>query len=260
MCTWDVCDPDDCTCPEIPEPCGDGDLDPGEECEEGNPDGVSCTWNECEQSKCECPEPRQETNPDWNIDKSVSGRCGENNGEIYALGSYMIVVKNVGDGEGSLDKVVDQLDSKVEESHINSISGDGVYENNIITWDLQGDDETLDPGESVVFTYSILVPEESFGIYENVATGYTTENETFNDFEDITLECDIPEEPEQPTPTGPAPQTGLFDTVLSKIIAGIILIIIGLSWGNIVKLNYTIQDFISNQRSKKFERKVSKKK
>lgn len=257
LCTWDNCNHKTCECLDIPEPCGDGDLDYGEECEEGNPDGVSCTWNECEQSVCKCPEPQQQTNPDWNIDKTVNGRCGLINGETFALGSYMIKIQNVGDGQGSLDEIIDQLDSKVQESYINSISEDGVYQNNTITWDLEGSDEIIDPGESVIFTYSILIPEESFGIYENTVTGYPTTGDSFNDFEDITLECDIPEEPEEPVPSGPAPQTGIFDSILAKISAGVVLILIGLYW---TKITYTLNEIVSNSKIRNFERKVGKKK
>ncbi len=42
-----------------PEPsCGDGILGntPGEECELGDPDGVSCLWDDCDQDSCLCPE------------------------------------------------------------------------------------------------------------------------------------------------------------------------------------------------------------
>ena len=34
--------------------CGDGKLDSGEKCEQGNPAGVSCTWDKCNQSACTC--------------------------------------------------------------------------------------------------------------------------------------------------------------------------------------------------------------
>ena len=53
---------DECSCVEIvEETCGDGELNvTGEECESGDPSGVSCTWSECNQSTCTCPEEEEE--------------------------------------------------------------------------------------------------------------------------------------------------------------------------------------------------------
>jgi hypothetical protein len=66
------------------------------------------------------------------------------------------------------------------------------------------------------------------------------------------------------TASGPTPQTGIFDTVISKIVAGILLILIGINWGSITrtftKLNYTTKEKIMDRKLEKFERKVGKKK
>ena len=234
---------------EEPDPyCGDGILTEGEQCELGDPTGYSCLWSECNQTTCICPETE---NPDWNISKTGVGECIVQNQQTYAKGTYTITVTNVGEGEGSIDKIEDQLDSKVLETYINEISNSGIYGSGIITWDLEGEDEIFSPGESLQLTYYILVPKEDFGIYENTVTAYPTEGDNFSDDEDIDLQCDIPEEGEE------VPQTGLFDSVLSKIILGIVMIMIGVNWNNIHKLNYTVKEFISDRRIKNFENRVS---
>jgi hypothetical protein len=56
-CHWSQCNKTTCKCPT----CGDGLLNvTGEECEVNNPTGVSCTWNECMRSSCTCPEEEEE--------------------------------------------------------------------------------------------------------------------------------------------------------------------------------------------------------
>jgi len=58
-CTWDECNQVTCKCP-VPK-CGDGKLNvTGEECEANNPSGVMCLWSECNQSTCKCPDEEQE--------------------------------------------------------------------------------------------------------------------------------------------------------------------------------------------------------
>jgi hypothetical protein len=55
-CSWYVCD-STCKCPEEPSYCGDGKVVEGEECEVGDPSGTSCTWDSCNQVNCKCVEP-----------------------------------------------------------------------------------------------------------------------------------------------------------------------------------------------------------
>ena len=230
----------DCTCPTA-QTCGDGILVDGEQCELGNPTGYICTWDTCNQTTCICEE---QQNPDWTISKTGAEQCIEEGEETYAKATYSITVTNVGEGEGSIDKIVDELDDKVLEAYLNDISGNGVYASGLITWDLEGDDEILSPDESLTLTYYIKVPADSFGIYQNIATAYPTEGDEFSDDESVTLTCNIP-------------QTGIFDSILVRISVGVVLILLGMNWS---KINYSVNETISNTRIKKFERKVAKKK
>jgi len=251
LCTWDSCDEETCTCEEDELYCGDGILSDSEQCELGDPTGYTCLWDDCDQDLCICP--GEQENPDWIIVKTAVKECVEGD-EVYAKASYSIIIKNVGESEGSIDRVVDELDEKVSETYLNDISEEGEYASGLITWDLEGDDEVFSVDESVEFTYYIEVPAESFGIYENTVTAYPTEGDSFSADEDIDLECDILEEEEE------IPQTGIFDSVLTRIALGIVMILIGMNWGNIIKLNYTLKEVISSQRIKKFERRVAKRK
>jgi hypothetical protein len=86
-CNWiaEVCELED-------EPdCGDGVLDPGEQCELGDPAGTTCSWaTECDQNTCTCPVPISEY-------LQVSGEvfCEDDNGERFPVqGAEIYFYKN----------------------------------------------------------------------------------------------------------------------------------------------------------------------
>ena len=225
QCTWDKCNKQTCACiSEPPEPsCGDGSLNPGEQCELGNPTGTQCTWDKCNQQTCLCipePDPR---NPDWSIVKSATTGYVVINGKNYGKADYTVTVTNVGDGEGSIDKVVDKLDSKVLQEYVKEISNSGVYSLNTIIWDLQGEDEVFSPQENLKLTYSIQIPQEAFGIYQNTVTAYPRGGEDISDDArvEFTYDEEIPEKPPI------VPQTGVLDTVLGRVSLGVSFIFLG---------------------------------
>jgi hypothetical protein len=252
-CLWSECNQDTCTCIEEPT-CGNGILDQGEECELGDPNGYSCLWDVCNQDTCLCPEIQE--NPDWTITKEGIGECIVESGVTYAKGTYTITVTNVGEGEGSIDKIVDELDEKVLEEYLNEISNGGAYVSRIITWDLEGEEETFSPEESMQFTYYIKIPQEDYGIYRNTVTAYPIQGDNFTADKSLDLTCDIVEKEE-------IPQTGIFDNVVNRIVLGVIFILLGLNWGSvtntILKLNYSRKEYLSDQRMKRFERKIREK-
>ncbi len=224
--------------------CGDGILGntSGEQCELGDPDGVTCAWSTCNQTTCTCPD----ENPDWEITKAAVETCIEDGDDVEGRATYTITVSNTGDANGNMDRIVDNLDSKVIADYLNSISDDGIYSNGQITWDLEGEDEVFSPNETQTFTYYIQVPESGFGTYENTVTAYPSEGDSLSAQADVEIDCDVPE----------IPQTGIFDSSLARIAAGIVLILVGMSWN---KINYTVQEYVSDNRIRKFENKVAKK-
>ena len=228
----------DCTCPTV-STCGDGVLVDTEQCELGNPTGYTCTWDSCNQETCLCEE---QQNPDWTISKTGAQQCIEEGEETYSKAIYSITITNVGEGEGSIDKIVDELDDKVLETYVNDISDNGIYNAGLITWDLEGDNEIFSPEESLTLSYYIKVPATSFGIYQNTVTAYPTEGDEFSDDESVNLTCEIP-------------QTGIFDSIILKISLGIILILLGANWS---KINYSVNETVSDTRIKRFERKIKK--
>jgi hypothetical protein len=233
--------------PPVDAICGDGILGntPGEQCELG--DLGDCTWDVCNHTTCTCPS----TNPDWSITKVGVESCVEVEETVEGKATYTITVRNIGDAQGNIDRVVDVLDSKVLEGYIFNISGDGTYSSGQITWDLEGEDEIFSVDETQTFTYYIQVPSTGFGTYENTVTAYPSEGDSFSAEEEVDIDCDIPDEPPV------VPETGLFDSSLAKIVAGFVLITIGFSWN---KINYSVKEYVSDQRIKRFENKVAKKK
>lgn len=196
-------------------------------------------------------------NSKWTLTKSVVEACkNENTENPTSELTYTITLKNVGEAEGTLNKIIDNLDTKVLETYISNISNSGVYSGGDITWTLT--DKTLAPQEQRTYTYKVTVPKEAFGKYVNVATAYPASGDNVVADAEITADCEI-ETPETPE----TPETGIFDSTWSKILGGIVLMIFGISYNKLVlfsrKLRISILDIQDEARKKNFEKKVVKK-
>jgi uncharacterized repeat protein (TIGR01451 family) len=165
--------------------------------------------------------------------------------------TYTITVKNTGEGEGSITKIVDTLDSKVLETYISGISNSGIYANGDITWTLSDTEKVFAPDQSRVFTYIVTVPKDTFGTYANTVTAYPAEGDNVIANANITADCVVE-----------APATGIFDSTWVKILVGVIFIVIGLNYSQISsflrKLNISLNDSSAERRKKNFEKKVVK--
>lgn len=199
----------------------------------------------------------EEQNPDWTITKTAAEQCLED-GDAQVI--YTIKIKNIGTGTGSIDKIVDALDSKVLASYITgTISQGGLFGSGSITWELEGAEETFAPNEEKSATYTLVIPKTAFGTYSNTVTAYPTAGDNFSDSVLVTVDCieDIP-------------QTGLFDSTVAKIVAGIVLLLLGFNLhrvdlnfrkvqNSLNKLSISIQDTQSERRKRNFEKKIVKK-
>ncbi len=200
----------------------------------------------------------EQTNPDWELTKNVVEACKDENTENPTSElTYTITLKNVGDGEGTITKIVDTPDTKALATYISSISNDGTYSSGNITWTLT--DTTFAPQEQRTYTYKITVPKDAFGKYANAVTAYPAEGDNLVANAEITADCVIE-----------APDTGLFDSTWSKIVLGVILIGLGANYGRIVaagtrfkllvqKTRISMNDTRDEIRKKNFEKKVVKK-
>lgn len=185
-------------------------------------------------------------NPDWTISKQASEKCiDENTENPKAEISYIITVTNSGEGEGSIDKVVDQLDSKVLASFISNISSGGVFSAGTIIWDLQAEEELFSPGQKKSFSYNITVSQESFGEYKNVVIGYPKVGENITASATIIADCQITI-PEIPVIPEDLPETGIFEDAESVTILGVILLFLGFVWTWIGERIFLLVNAISN--------------
>ena len=199
----------------------------------------------------------EEQNPDWEITKTAAEQCIES-GDAQII--YTIKIKNTGTGAGSISKMVDTLDSKVLASYITgTISYGGLFGSGNITWESAGFVETFAPGEEKTATYTLVIPNTAFGSYTNTVTAYPTEGENFSDNVTVTVDC----EPD-------IPQTGLFDSTVAKIVAGIVLLLLGFNLhradtgfgrvqSSLHKLSTSMQDSQDERRKRNFEKKIVKK-
>ena len=187
-------------------------------------------------------------NPAWSISKQATEKCiDENTENPKAEISYVITVTNSGEGEGSMDKVIDQLDSKVSESYIGNISSGGVFSAGTLIWDLEGDDEKFIAGQNKSFSYTVTLSVSSFGQYKNVVVGYPKVGENITANATILADCDITT-PE--IPIEDLPETGIFDGVDTSLIWGTILLFLGLSWTWIGRRIYLFVDLLGSTQKK----------
>ncbi len=210
----------DCTCSGgILETCGDGKLITGEQCELGNPSGNSCLWNspECNQSSCTCT-----IKSNLVISKRAVEECiDEGTENPKSELTYVITITNKGTTTQQVTKVRDVLDSKILENGIEptGITSPGAYSAGKILWSYATTPLSIGAGKSKSFTYKVTVDKDSFGTYSNVVTMTKSDGTTMQASANITADCII-EEPE-------IPQTGIFDSTLGRIGAGVVLLILG---------------------------------
>lgn len=200
---------------------------------------------------CEVPEPV------WTLSKAVGNQCVEIEGETYAQAVYTITIQNEGTGDGEISSIMDELDSKVLEAYIDSISDSGEYDSGKIVWEFETGLK-VSSGSSKEFTYTILIPEEAYGSYENTAIAYSkspevngllsiqvdndlviSNGEVARDSVTVDLECEIeeedgdvegitdevePEEEVKGTTTVVMAETGSSDNILVYIVQTILML------------------------------------
>jgi hypothetical protein len=144
-----------------------------------NWDGSNIVWRLTDQGTAtaglkgpRCPEPEPE--PIWSITKSVVESCEiDEGGNEYAKGKYTIRLENIGNGEGYVSEVIDELDSKVIKEYLYNISDDGNYFDGKISW-VSGEHGWFDAGEYKEFTYELHIPETAYGTYGNTVKAYSS--------------------------------------------------------------------------------------
>lgn len=208
----------------------------------------------------------KELQPDMTITKIPKETCIDNNTEnVKSELSYIIKIKNNGQGEGKISNITDTLDPKVVTSSITNISNGGKVVGQTIVWNLTGADQVFTPGQEKQYTYKYTVQKEALGQYDNkvVATVEKTDTQPSTKIEakaNIPTSCEGPGTPPPPPPaeTPTVPATGIFDNSLIIVGAGAIIMIIGLAWD---WLSPTSGIFINKYRANKrktFEKKVTK--
>lgn len=189
-------------------------------------------------------------NPDWEITKTGASVCVDKTaGAQKTQVDYIITIKNIGDLAGQLTTLVDTQDEKVKSGFIqeNSIVPDADVTGRDITWNVSGALGQFAPGQSKTFKYSMIVPQSSFGTYVNTVKGTPDSGDAIQATEVTIVGCK-------------APQTALFDSTMSKVILGVILIagsgIYLYTEGKILP-DLHISDKIRRKRREDFEKRVA---
>lgn len=211
--------------------------------------------------------------PDWVITKNAAEVCLNEDTETPTSEiSYTVSILNQGQAEGYIDKIVDQLDTKVLDEYISNVTEGGVVSEGTISWELETDDETFLPDQEKTYTYTLSIPFADFGQYENIVTATTRDGDTIQATKTMTADCEMTPEEEEVI-VEDLPETGLFGDSEKPLVAGIALIFLGFAWNlfgskllllttsipdTYQKTKKTIQYQKSEQRRKKFEKKVVK--
>ncbi|MGI6423429.1 MAG: hypothetical protein ACOX0X_02350 [Candidatus Dojkabacteria bacterium] len=205
-------------------------------------------------------EPKSLLTADISVEKSAIESCiNEETENPEAELAYSITITNKGGVAGTVSKVVDTLDSKVVAGSVSSISDSGSYSEGKITWNFTPALSLDANGGKKVLTYKVKVAKENFGEYKNVVVVTTSTGEVTAEYS-IVADCIIttPDTPDKPGEK--VPQTGLFDLVLSRIAAGVILVIFGVFVYNIPNTVFTFhyrKKKISYKYREKFEKRMT---
>jgi hypothetical protein len=214
----------------------------------------------------------QQTNPNWNITKNVVEKCiDENTENPKAELAYTVVVTNTGDGSGTISRIEDFLDSKVQARFlsVSSITSPGTYTEGNILWNYASAPLSFTPGQSRTYTYKIVVTSEFFDTYANTVKLTPVGSDMIMATANITADCEIyvppvvppetppetPETPESPT----VPQTGIFDSTVSRIMGGFVLVLLGAFVYNIPNGLITLRSKPNYKYRERFEKKVANK-
>ena len=201
----------------------------------------------------------EETAPVWSITKSVVESClDEDTEDPVAQLTYTITVSNTGDGDGTIEKITDDLDSKVLAAFVQTgITSPGTYSNGTIVWDYTGTPLNIAAGSSKTYTYTMLMDKDSFGVYGNTVTLDPSVGENVTATASIDADCEILI-PEEPTPEETIPETGIFDSTVGRVSVGLILVILGGIVYSMPNGIFRIQKNTYKYRER-FERKVANK-
>lgn len=164
------------------------------------------------------------TQDNWIVDKNAGRVCDANQTQVSL--NYAITITNSASDAKEISKIVDTLDTKVQNSYIQlqTITPTATVSGNVITWNLTGDNASFDPGETKTFKYTIVVPKSAFGSYYNKAVITPVGGDSNIEVDDTVIaSC--------------APATGLFDSTESKLAIGVFLILVAFAYAYIDPLD-----------------------
>ena len=238
---YDQCDIDvhlanSCTCPEVTQDIGCGDV--CDATDDQCPSSMTChptsevcvgqDYADCDltthiANECVCPE---EDQPVFSAEKTAASQCINNDTALQV--DYTITVTNVSAVSGTIEMVQDTYDSRFQSSWVTNINPTpDTHTGNVITWNNGGSGFTIAASASTTFSYQVTIPAASAGETVNGTwVPYTFENfaivrpEEGNDIELTTSVSEMC----QPA----LPPTGILDEGIKAVLLSLTLIVAGL--------------------------------
>lgn len=158
----------------------------------------------------------EEELPSFDAQKNASIVCINN--DTAARINYSITVTNTSEITGTILSVEDEYDERINESWVSNIlPTPDSHSGNTITWNNNGDGYVMEGGESIEFSYEVVVPEELFGeTLRNVVTVTPEDLPPIIREKEVEITC--------------LPDTGLFDNAVNSILVGLLMVVMGVAF------------------------------
>lgn len=199
--------------------CGDGIVQTGEQCDDGNTNNNDSCNNNCQQLTTTTTTVQGQ--PSYSAEKRAVIQCINN--DTAARATYTITVRNTSNVAGEIESVSDTYDSRIQASWVSGISPTPAsHSNHVITWNNNGNGYPLAAGQQLTFSYVVTIPSEYFGtdadptipyVYRNVAVIRPVDSNEIRVNEDVMINC---------------VQTSIFDHAVTASILAFVLILSGL--------------------------------
>jgi hypothetical protein len=231
----------DCVCPPPVVGCNTT-CTTNAQCATVNP-GYQCVSGKCRNTACPTATNCQ-CNAAWTINKTASVACiNENTPQVASKVTYSVAITFNSNGQtGTIGKVTDTFTASpvpVQASWISGIDNGGVVSGNgLVTWNLVGAAQNFTGGQTRTFSFVMTVPGAPYNAETDTSPQFGTySNSVFADVltPDATKDLNV----DRTILVGcRVPSTGLFDSVISKTILAILLLIVGI-------LYFTVDQFES---------------
>lgn len=157
---------------------------------------------------------------EWEVSKNAGFVCiNRDTVSAQVRIDYTITVTNSAEESKNITRIVDTLDGDIDPTWImtSTINPGATVEGRVITWNLTGDAAIFAAGQTKLYRYSVMLPIGVGGSYDNEAVITPETGDDITVTTTIFASCDVPD-------------TALFDSTISRVVLGAMLLVIGITY------------------------------